>query len=31
MRINASPEEVAKAVMRRVEVIQVSRPKAQSG
>ena len=30
-RINASPEEVAKAVMRRVEVIQVSRPKAQSG
>lgn len=31
MRINASPEKVARAVMRRVNVWHIRRPKAQSG
>ena len=31
MRINASPEEVAKAVMQRGEVRHIRRPKTRSG
>ena len=30
VRVNASPEEVAKAVMQRVDVRHIRRPKARS-